>query len=444
MFTCPASLSPATTFFRPAPGPRAYGPARRGTPGVCGPLCALALCTVCALPCEALASYEEHLLLPAPLKTQKTPGVVTAPEAGLFEEGPQGPVPEVTSQGTHVPLAYALSLLTPRGWICHGAHQASKAPVSWTQDEDWLKLLTRLARETQSAFLVDWTQKTLTVRQAAQPAPASSGAAVRKEARAKPQAPGQKSAQKSARASAQNASAPTLPQKADREPHSAAQAPARTDAQVAPGPRIVSLEAGAGRVFLAYGMSVQEAARVLDTPIKRLMRWNHLQKDAFLPKGTALWLRDPALVHAQASSAKTAKAATPARTTAEKTDLKTDQKPASTSGQKTIAAAVPARRTASAQVSASARTTQTGQNTAQTVWTITPGLLKQQLETWAAQAGYQVVWAPDTDMELEAQATFQGPFSSAVRALFEGLYAQGSPFTARLYHGNRILKVEDR
>ena len=48
------------------------------------------------------------------------------------------------------------------------------------------------------------------------------------------------------------------------------------------------------------------------------------------------------------------------------------------------------------------------------------------------------------DMELEARASFTGPFPSAVRALFEGLYAQGSPFTARLYHGNRILKVEDR
>ena len=432
-------------------------------PGVSGSLCALIVCSICAVPDQALASYEEHLLVPA--STPAAPGpmrVVTAPEAGLFQEGTGAAVPRVTSQGTKVPLAYALSLLTPRGWICHGAHQASRTPVSWNQDEDWLALLTRLGHETQSAFIVDWTQRTLTVRPAERPAARE---------------PGQASAQKAAGATGTQAAA-TMSRPTGRDlspaatqaeaPKAGSADPARTSARAeltattAPGPRIVSHDAGDGRVFLAYGMSVQEAARVLDTPLTRLMRWNHLEKEAFLPRGTALWLKDPASVRTKAAASKAtenraaATAKTPGLTMARKTDQKTGQKADQKTGQKpglTISAAVPAsvRTAPSAKTGSSVPISQPGQavpadpaGAGRQVWTIAPGLLKQQLEAWAAQAGYQVVWAPDTDMELEARASFTGPFPSAVRALFEGLYAQGSPFTARLYHGNRILKVEDR
>ena len=437
-------------------------------PGVSGSLCALIVCSICAVPDQALASYEEHLLVPAGMPAAPGPmRVVTAPEAGLFQEGlfqegTGAAVPRVTSQGTKVPLAYALSLLTPRGWICHGAHQASRTPVSWNQDEDWLALLTRLGHETQSAFIVDWTQRTLTVRPAERPAARE---------------PGQASAQKAAGATGTQAAA-TMSRPTGRDlspaatqaeaPKAGSAAPARTSARAeltattAPGPRIVSHDAGDGRVFLAYGMSVQEAARVLDTPLTRLMRWNHLEKEAFLPRGTALWLKDPASARTKAAASRAtenraaAAAKTPGQTMARKTDQKADQKADQKTGQKpglTISAAVPAsvRTAPSAKTGSSVPISQPGQavpadpaGAGRQVWTIAPGLLKQQLEAWAAQAGYQVVWAPDTDMELEARASFTGPFPSAVRALFEGLYAQGSPFTARLYHGNRILKVEDR
>ncbi len=67
-----------------------------------------------------------------------------------------------------------------------------------------------------------------------------------------------------------------------------------------------------------------------------------------------------------------------------------------------------------------------------------------QLESWAGRKGITLVWKPDTDLELETGALFEGSFESAVRTLFEGLKATGSPYAARLYHGNNVLIVEDR
>ena len=77
-------------------------------------------------------------------------------------------------------------------------------------------------------------------------------------------------------------------------------------------------------------------------------------------------------------------------------------------------------------------------------WQIAPGSLRMQLESWAGRKGITLVWKPDTDLELETGALFEGSFESAVRTLFEGLKATGSPYAARLYHGNNVLIVEDR
>ena len=77
-------------------------------------------------------------------------------------------------------------------------------------------------------------------------------------------------------------------------------------------------------------------------------------------------------------------------------------------------------------------------------WQIGPGSLRMQLESWAGRQGITLVWKPDTDLELETGALFEGSFESAVRSLFEGLKATGSPYAARLYHGNNVLIVEDR
>ncbi len=77
-------------------------------------------------------------------------------------------------------------------------------------------------------------------------------------------------------------------------------------------------------------------------------------------------------------------------------------------------------------------------------WQIGPGSLRLQLGSWAQRKGTALVWKPDTDLDLETGACFEGNFEEAIKTLFEGLKATGSPYTARLYKGNNVLIVEDR
>ncbi len=80
----------------------------------------------------------------------------------------------------------------------------------------------------------------------------------------------------------------------------------------------------------------------------------------------------------------------------------------------------------------------------QTSFSVSPGSLRAQLEDWTGREGWRLVWKADTDLELDTGAQFTGSFIACVRSLFEGLRAAGAPFTARLYHANRVLTVEDR
>lgn len=77
-------------------------------------------------------------------------------------------------------------------------------------------------------------------------------------------------------------------------------------------------------------------------------------------------------------------------------------------------------------------------------WTISPGLLRGQLESWSAQAGYQLVWKARNDFEMFSQAAFQGDFTGAVQKLFNGMHSQGSGLLrATIYQGNKVLEVTE-
>ena len=77
-------------------------------------------------------------------------------------------------------------------------------------------------------------------------------------------------------------------------------------------------------------------------------------------------------------------------------------------------------------------------------WILTQGSLRAQLETWVAQAGHQLIWDTNMDLDMQAGASFQGSFPTAIAQLFEGLHEAGHPLTATIYQGNNVLVVGDK
>ena len=403
------------------------------------------------LACPARASYVEHLAGPGISQSTASPTTSATPanlslnrlsQSHLIHlKGPKGTAPRLHSLGSDLPLAHALALLTPRGWLALGAHTAPMTRVSWVAKTPWLATLERIAQETNTIITLDWEEKTFTV----QP---YSDELYKKLTRSetKPEAA-------SARASATHAPAkpaPATPAPA-KEPSasvpgtpvpSKAQAPARTPAQQYDRPDlIVSHYAGPGKVYLARDMSVEEASRVLDTKLARLMAWNNLKdKKAVLKAGTLIWLTKPTTLKPSARAESKAVSKPEA-----KPEAKSQTAKASNPAPKTDVSVRQALATAKSQTKAKTSSTTTAPTPAPNpVWSIAPGSLKAQVGSWAARAGYRMVWQADTDLHMASGATFKGSFAEAVRALFMGLHETGAPYTAHIFHGNHVLHIGDR
>lgn len=79
---------------------------------------------------------------------------------------------------------------------------------------------------------------------------------------------------------------------------------------------------------------------------------------------------------------------------------------------------------------------------AATRWRIRAGsTLRQAIEAWANAASYQVVWHARHGFNIEADATFQGDFLTAVKSLFEGYGAADSPLSVDVYPDQRLLVI---
>lgn len=77
-------------------------------------------------------------------------------------------------------------------------------------------------------------------------------------------------------------------------------------------------------------------------------------------------------------------------------------------------------------------------------WHLSQGSLRTQLDVWASRASWQFIWNADTDLDMQASASFRGNFVAAVTQLFEGLHAAGFPLRATFYPSNNVLEVSDR
>ena len=400
---------------------------------------------------QAQASYMERLASPVPGQSATaaaTPANVSRLSQShlIHLKGPKGTAPRLHSLGEDLPLAHALALLTPRGWLALGAHEAPMTRVSWVAQTPWLATLERIAQETNTLIILDWEEKTFTVQ------PYSDELYEKLTCR--------KVSDASSKAMPASVSSPTpASPKPAKKPDASAPMPSQAQAHTYDRPDlIVSHYAGPGRVYLARDMNVVEASRVLDTKITRLMAWNNLKdKKAVLRKGTLIWLTKPTVSKQSAKSTATATntpvkplAKPEAKTRADarpKTQTALSPKPAPKTDQSVTQALARAQSkakiVAQSQDKPKAHTASSVPAPAPT-WSIAPGSLKAQVGSWASRAGYRMVWQADTDLHMAAGATFNGSFAEAVRALFEGLHEAGAPYTAHIFHGNNVLHIGDR
>ncbi|MFZ5425401.1 MAG: TcpQ domain-containing protein, partial [Thermodesulfobacteriota bacterium] len=76
-------------------------------------------------------------------------------------------------------------------------------------------------------------------------------------------------------------------------------------------------------------------------------------------------------------------------------------------------------------------------------WSVNPGGLHAQLESWSSKAQYQLVWKAKHDFELETNANFSGDFVSAIKQLFAGLHRGGHALRVTVYQGNNVIEVAE-
>ena len=77
-------------------------------------------------------------------------------------------------------------------------------------------------------------------------------------------------------------------------------------------------------------------------------------------------------------------------------------------------------------------------------WEIVKGeMLKAQLERWAADAGYTLIWSAHNDYEMQSNSTFNGPFKDAVKAFFGALQSNGHALRVTIFEGNSVVEVSE-
>ena len=78
------------------------------------------------------------------------------------------------------------------------------------------------------------------------------------------------------------------------------------------------------------------------------------------------------------------------------------------------------------------------------VWSVArDAQLQTVLADWCRQAGWTLVWKSEYSYRLEAQASFNGDFLTAVMAMFNDMKAATPPIYPEIYKGNRVLVVKN-
>lgn len=76
------------------------------------------------------------------------------------------------------------------------------------------------------------------------------------------------------------------------------------------------------------------------------------------------------------------------------------------------------------------------------IWSATQGqTLREVIENWAQQAGYQLVWDANYDYPIRAKLQFNLPFIDAIQRLFNAYLFADRPFLVDVYQHQKLVYV---
>lgn len=75
-------------------------------------------------------------------------------------------------------------------------------------------------------------------------------------------------------------------------------------------------------------------------------------------------------------------------------------------------------------------------------WQLREGLpIHSQLQSWAEQSGWKLIWQPEFSWLAAADSTFHGDFSEAAEQVIEALFNEGQPVRIVMWQQNRVAEV---
>ena len=85
---------------------------------------------------------------------------------------------------------------------------------------------------------------------------------------------------------------------------------------------------------------------------------------------------------------------------------------------------------------------QASSSTPRASWLLRSGQpVHAQLQGWAAQAQWQLVWQPKVSWLIVADTQFEGTFPEVAEQVIRGLFHEGKPVRLVLWEGNRVAEV---
>jgi hypothetical protein len=69
--------------------------------------------------------------------------------------------------------------------------------------------------------------------------------------------------------------------------------------------------------------------------------------------------------------------------------------------------------------------------------------LKQTLETWSKEHGWQVIWDNPVDYRIRASVILHGGFEEAVGRLVDSIHQSNPSLAVTLYRGNKVIHVTE-
>jgi hypothetical protein len=184
------------------------------------------------------------------------------------------------------------------------------------------------------------------------------------------------------------------------------------------------------KFVLPSPMTAREVARNHRLNEADFCRWNGIGPSTLLPVAYEVYLREP-----PEGSVAVANVAYSAQNSGEPANLKHPAGPALPPAVAPPVPEQPLRREAPSSLQPAAPVPSVAS------WSIGPGELSSQLQRWANDAGYQMVWRVNRDFEMSSYATFPGGFQEALRGLFTGLGHAGHPLRVTIFEGNRVIEI---